>query len=164
MNDNKLFEEEQRNKTCCFIGGKIDKAYFPKIRPFLKKAIKQAISDGYTIFISGMSRGTEISAAEIILDERKENAEIELWCASPYRGFEDNWNEDQQKRYKKIIESADKVKFVCKKYVPSCFQTRNVYMLEQSNLVISAFSFETGMEKTIAYTHKNNIKIVNILK
>lgn len=54
----------------------------------LETAIQQAIADGSNVFISGMARGVDIWAAEIVLRFRSEGEDIKLICASPYRGFE----------------------------------------------------------------------------
>lgn len=40
------------------------------------------------MFITGMARGVDIWAAEIVLKLRKEHGDIKLICASPYEGFE----------------------------------------------------------------------------
>mgnify|MGYP002508193063 CR=1 FL=1 len=49
-----------------------------------------AIADGFQTFISGMARGVDLWAAEIVLELRDEGAAIRLICASPYTGFETN--------------------------------------------------------------------------
>ena len=41
-----------------------------RAKVLLKSAIQQAISDGYVTFISGMARGIDLWAAEIVIEER----------------------------------------------------------------------------------------------
>ena len=72
----------------------------------LKSAIQQAISDGYVTFISGMARGIDLWAAEIVIEEREKNDNIHLVCASPFNGFENRWSEHEQNVYRSIIEQA----------------------------------------------------------
>ena len=64
-----------RNKTCCFTGHRPEKLSVNTefVKEQLKKAIKGAIADGYKIFISGMARGVDIWAAELVLEERNKN-------------------------------------------------------------------------------------------
>ena len=55
-------EVEMRLHRCCFTGHRPEK--FRKserdIRSELEKQIKQAVADGFTTFITGMARGTDI--------------------------------------------------------------------------------------------------------
>lgn len=65
------------------------------------------------VFISGMARGVDIWAAEIVLRLRKEGANVKLICASPYEGFERGWSAEWQRRYNVILAAADLVRFIC---------------------------------------------------
>ena len=162
MNDSKSALRQHR---CCFTGHRPEKLGVSEARAkaLLKSAIQQAIYDGYVTFISGMARGIDLWAAEIVIEERKTNSNIKLICASPYEGFEKKWKMTEQKRYTDIITSADYVKYVCKCYSPSCFQTRNVYMVDRSNRVIAAFNGEKGGTKnTIDYALKKDVEVINI--
>ena len=119
---------------CCFTGHRPEKLFLVdrEIIKELEREIKAAIERGYTTFISGMARGVDIWAAEIVLNLRKKNKDLHLICASPYEGFESRWSQDWQKRYKKIIKKSDYVKYVSPEYSPACFQIRNEYMVDHS--------------------------------
>lgn len=66
-------EEPKRLHRCCFTGHRPEKLGIPEkqVKEKLRKAIRQAIEDGFTTFISGMARGVDMWAAEIVLEERK---------------------------------------------------------------------------------------------
>ena len=74
----------------CFTWHRPEKLHKPEeqIKEYLDAAILQTVDDGFVIFISGMARGVDIWAAEIVLRLRESNPEIHLVAASPYRGFE----------------------------------------------------------------------------
>ena len=72
----------------------------------LDKAISEAIRAGYSTFISGMARGVDIWAAEIVLKYRDAGAPIKLICASPFEGFETSWKAEWQNRYNAIMKKA----------------------------------------------------------
>jgi len=141
-----MSEEELRKHRCCFTGHRPEKLHLPedKIKALLSAAIKQAIHDGFTTFISGMARGIDIWAAELVLEERKKNDAIKLVCASPLVGFERSWNEQEKQTYHSIIEKADYVKYVSDHYFRACFQVRNEWMVDRSNRVIAVFNGEKG--------------------
>lgn len=112
-----------------------------------------------------MARGVDIWAAEIVLKLRKKNKQIHLICASPYEGFETRWSADWQKRYRKIMKKADYVKFVSPSYSPACFQIRNEYMVNHSNLLIAVYNGEAGgTRNTLNYAKKKDIEIIVIDK
>ena len=76
-------QEELRKHRCCFTGhrpNKMDMAE-KEIKSLLEKAIDRAIAEGYVTFITGMAQGTDIWAAEIVLDRKLTNKDIHLICA-----------------------------------------------------------------------------------
>ena len=160
-----MAENEMRLHRCCFTGHRPEKLFLidSEIIKALEKAISKAVADGFTTFISGMARGVDIWAAEIVLKLRKKNKQIHLICASPYEGFETRWSADWQKRYRKIMKMADYVKFVSPSYSPACFQIRNEYMVNHSNRVIAVYNGEAGgTRNTINYANKIGVEIVII--
>lgn len=158
-------ENPSREHRCCFTGHRPEKLSMTEaeVKKRLKTAIQQAIKDGLTVFISGMARGVDIWAAELVLEERRNNPHIKLICASPYEGFEARWNYLDKEKYNTILKEADYVKFVCNCYSKSCFQIRNCYMVDHSTRVIAAYNGESGgTRNTINYAKRNNVEIINI--
>ena len=158
-------EQEMRLHRCCFTGHRPHKLSLPekKVKKALEAEIKQAIDDGFTTFISGMAQGVDIWAAELILKYRKKY-DLKLICACPFEGFENSWSSDWQKAYRKILEKADLIKYICSGYSPSCFQIRNVWMVDHSARVIAAWNGEpSGTKNTVDYANKNGVEVRNIL-
>lgn len=158
-------ESELRLHRCCFTGHRPEKLTRSEaeIKIDLEVAILQAIDDGFVTFITGMARGVDIWAAEITLQLRKRNPNLHLIAASPYEGFESHWSEDWTIRYKTVMEQADLVRYVCKGYSKSCFQTRNEWMVDRASRVIAVYNGESGgTRNTIEYAHRHNIPIVVI--
>ena len=91
--------------------------------------------------------------------------EIKLICASPYEGFEKAWDASWQKRYKKIMEEADLVRFICEHYSKPCFQIRNEWMVDHSARVIAAWNGEpSGTKNTVVYANRKGVEVKNILE
>lgn len=155
-------EKELRKHRCCFTGHRPEKLHKPEeqIKKDLEAAILQAVDDGFVTFISGMARGVDIWAAEMVLRLRVSNPAIHLVAASPYRGFESRWSADWQERYNSILQQADLVRFICPSYSPDCFQRRNEWMVDRSSRVIAVFNGESGCTRnTIEYAHKQSIEV-----
>ena len=124
-------ETELRKHRCCFTGHRPEKLNRTEraIKSDLKKEIKLAIKDGYTVYLTGMARGTDLWAAEIVLALRKRNKDLKLICAVPYEGFELRWSEQWQTLYRQVLAEADLVKVIGKGYHPGIFQIRNEWMV-----------------------------------
>ncbi len=153
--------ELNKNLTCCFTGHRPDKLNMDeiKVKQLLENAVDMAISKGFTIFVSGMADGIDLWAAQIVLKKRVSNSKIKLVCAMPYPKFQSKVQEMQN-----ILQIADEVVNVRDHYFTGCFQVRNCYMVDNSNLVIAAFNGENGGTKnTLAYAKKLGVEIINVL-
>ena len=160
-----MTEAEKQMHICCFTGHRPEKLTRPEeaIKADLEKAIRQAIADGLNVFITGMARGVDIWAAEIVLQLRESGMPVRLMCASPFEGFERSWREDWQRRYRTIMQAADHTVFVCPGYSKSCFQVRNEWMVNHSTRVIAVFNGERGgTRNTINYAKQIGIQLSTI--
>ena len=160
-----ITETEKRLRRCCFTGHRSEKLTRSEMEICidLEKEIRLAIADGFTTFISGMARGVDIWAAEIILRIRNDDPSIKLICASPYEGFEHGWKESWNERYSAIIRSADLVRYISPRYSRTCFQIRNEWMVEHSSRVIAVYNGSSGGTKnTIDFAKRIGVS-VNII-
>ena len=150
-------EAEKRRHRCCFTGHRPEKLQVPEsvVMAALEKEIRQAIADGFSVFISGMARGVDIWAAEIVLRLRNAGEAIRLICACPYQGFERGWKQSWQDRYNAILSAADLVRYICPGYSRSCFQQRNEWMVDHAARVIAVWNGQpSGTKNTIDYAMK----------
>ena len=160
-----MTENEKRMHRVCFTRHRPEKLtrIEKDIVRDLEKEIRQAIADGLSVFITGMARGVDIWAAQIVLSLRNSGYDIKLICACPYDGFESGWSKDWQKQYKEILTAADYVKYVCEGYSRSCFHIRNEWMVNHAARVIAVFNGEkSGTKNTIDYAAKVSVPVVRI--
>ena len=158
---------EKRLKRVCFTGHRPEKLDIDEkeAKNRLRYAIEKAIDDGFITFISGMARGIDMWAAEIVIKERKRNSNIKLICASPYEGFEKSWSFRERYRYNSILKKADHVEYISEHYSKQCFQIRNIWMVEHSARAIAAYNGTSGGTKnTIKYASGKKVEIYNILE
>ena len=157
-----MTETEKRMHRACFTGHRPEKLtrHEEVIKKDLEKEIRQAVADGLNVFITGMARGVDIWAAQIVLQLRGEGYGIRLICACPYDGFETGWSQEWQRQYKEILSAADLVKYVSVGYSRSCFQIRNEWMVNHSARVIAVFNGEkSGTKNTIDYALRQNVPV-----
>ena len=158
--------EELRLHRCCFTGHRLDKMELgeKEIKPLLETAIDDAIAEGYVTFITGMAMGTDIWAAEIVLERKKRNKVLHLICALPHPNFESRRSMAEKMRFNKIIKKADLVKEINDHYFTGCYQVRNEWMVDRSNLVIAVFNGrKSGTKNTVDYAKRKGVNVVNVL-
>lgn len=158
-------ETEKRIHRACFTGHRPEKLQQTEkeICKGLEREIRKAIDSGIYVFITGMARGVDIWAAEIVLRLRNEGRNVKLICASPYEGFERGWSHDWQQRYNAVLRSADLVRFICPGYSRACFQIRNEWMVDHSALVIAVFNGQpSGTKNTIDYARREGVRLVYV--
>lgn len=157
-----MTEAEKRQHRVCFTGHRPEKLTMPEriVQRELEKEICLAVAEGKNVFISGMARGVDLWAAEIVLKLRAKNPEIKLICACPFEGFENGWNADAREQYRSILGKADLVRFVCPKYSRSCFQIRNEWMVNHAARVIAVFNgTPSGTKNTVDYANKIGVPV-----
>lgn len=158
-------EAEMRLHRCCFTGHRPEKLRRAEkeIWMDLNREIRIAVHDGLNVFISGMARGVDIDAAEIVLQLRDKGYPVRLICACPYPGFENRWSRTWQNRYGMIIDRADLVRYIRPQYSKDCFQIRNEWMVNHSARVIAVFNGQpSGTKNTIDYALQQGVPVFQI--
>ncbi len=160
-----MSETELRKHRCCFTGHRPEKLKLsePELATRLEAEIGQAIDGGYTTFITGMAKGTDLVAAEIVLRLRERDGRLKLICALPHPGFGLHWSGGWTERFQQVLYQADLVRTICPSFSYSSYQARNEWMVRHSALVIAVFNGEPGGTKnTLDYAKKSNVPCVII--
>ena len=159
--------------TCCFTGHRLYKLPFDSDEnctacKALKNILKNetvALIEGYgvTHFISGMALGSDVFAAEIILELQRNCSNLTLECALPCGSQAEKWNQAQKDRYFSILRQCNKITLLQPLYTTDCMQKRNIYMINQSDYVIGVWDgTPSGTANTITYAKQQQKKIVCI--
>jgi uncharacterized phage-like protein YoqJ len=158
-------EAEMRLHRCCFTGHRPEKLSRSEkeIKETLRSEINLAVQAGFTVFITGMARGVDLWAAEIVLKQRKQNDAIKLICAIPHEGFESRWSAEWRQLYNYVRDHADLVRIIGKGYYSGVYQVRNEWMVNHSARVIAVFNGQaSGTKNTIDYAHRQGVPVVLI--
>lgn len=150
-------------KTCCITGHRsIPKEKEKYVQDELEQAVKQAVDDGYTRFLSGFAEGVDLAFAAIVAEQKKRRPNLRLEAAIPHGGR----LKSRDPLFQSLLTACDEVKVLCESYTPSCFFVRNRYMVNESDLVIAVYD---GREKggtfyTIDYAraHDKEVRIIKI--
>jgi len=148
-------------KTCCCTGHrKIPADKIEYVKQELRREISQAVEDGYTHFISGFAKGTDLIFASIVADLMKDNPALTLEAALPYR----NRMNTTDRLFRRLLPMCRTVSIHSEKYNPACYMKRNREMVFCSQRVIAVYD---GREKggTIftmrcAYTQGREVRVI----
>ena len=79
--------------ACSFTGHRPERLEMreSKVISWLEEQIRKAVADGYTDFITGMQRGVDIWAGEIVLKLKQERMPVKLICACAWNGMEKDY-------------------------------------------------------------------------
>lgn len=110
-----MTEAELKKHRCCFTGHRPEKLTIPErqLEKLLEAEIRRAIHSSHTTFISGMAKGVDIIAAEIVLRLRAQDPRLKLICALPYPGFGQHWLGGWTERFQQVLTWADLVRTIC---------------------------------------------------
>ncbi len=165
-----------KSKTVCFTGHRPEKlpdngdsnSYVIKmIKSMLYKEILDSIDAGYDTFITGLARGVDLWAGEMVLEIKATKPHIKLIAASPYKDHGNSFKGAEKWVYGNIIAKADMIVYVCESYHKLCMKMRNQYMVDNSNKLIAVVSdYKSGTGQTISYARKEktDIKVFDLNK
>ena len=159
--------EIDKKHACSFTGHRPERLDMRpnRVISWLEQEIRNAVDAGYTDFISGMQRGVDIWAVEIVLKLKAEGKPVKLIAACAWNGMEDRWEQNWQDRYKAILKNADKIVYVSKYPGRAAFFERNHWMVDHSSRLIGVYTGAPGGTKeTVWYAKNNGLEVVTIRK
>ncbi len=127
--------------------------------------LEKLIREGYRDFISGMADGADIDFANHVLFFRDIEEDITLEAALPYPPpYQKNLTDYCIER-NCILMVCNKKTIVSPYYQKGCFQKRNHYMVDKSDLVLAIWNgkHSGGTWNTIKYAQSKNKKIRYIM-
>ena len=154
-----------RARCCCFTGHRPEKltADEKTVKALLGRAIDAAIDAGYDTFISGMARGVDLWAAELVLERRAAGEPVKLIAALPYPSPTNGTGSAHRRRATVVLTQADAVEVICIGYTKGCFHKRNAWMISRASRRIAVYDgCAGGARDTIARAEKAGLEIVMI--
>ncbi|MEG4286391.1 SLOG family protein [Microcoleus sp. A006_D1] len=123
------------------------------IRGKILRLIHLAMRQGVREFWSGMAFGTDLLAAEILV-ERGVRWKAIIPC--PHQSIK--WSQTDQDKYQNLIENASERILISKQYTPTCMMERNAYMVKNADLCLAIWDGrrEGGTFHTIQMARKAN--------
>ncbi len=107
----------------------------------LIKRVNELTIKGYTHFISSFANDTDVLLAQIIGSFRYKNKDLILEAVIP---IENKLNSLDKIKYALML--YNKVTVIQEQCGPECFQKRNKYMIDNSDVVVALWDEKTSKE------------------
>ncbi len=158
-------------KSCAFTGHRPKKflwgyneadARCVALKKALAEEITKLVDAGYTDFFSGMAEGTDAWAAMAVLALKEKNPALRLHCVLPCEGQAEGWSASARERYFSILEQADDIVYVSRKYSKGCMLKRNRYLVDHATCLLAVYNGEWrgGTAMTVRYARKLGREII----
>ena len=148
--------------TCCFSGHRILPNVFQAEE--IKKAVYNAINDGFSVFLIGMAIGFDTLCFKELLKIRKEKS-VKIIACVPCRDQSEYFNRFQKKEYDELLPLSDEIIYLSDSYSEGCMQRRNEFMVDNSSRLICYLrSNRGGTYSTVKYAAEKNIEIIYLGK
>lgn len=152
-------------KVACFSGHRNLPKDRTELRTNLEKAIIELIEREVVFFGNGGALGFDQLAAETVLQLKEEYPHIRLVmvlpCPPEHQSLK--WDDEQKKRYFKILEQADKVRVLSPRYTNSCMHERNRHMVDNSAYLICYLrKSDGGTFYTVNYAEQKRLEILRL--
>ncbi len=148
--------------SCCFTGHRPEKLRRPvaEVRDNLHAAIAQAVEDGYSCFLSGMARGVDLWAAQLVLEAKQEYPHLALFCVLPFPDGEKQWSAAWQQLYWRLLAQADGVHTCREHFSYDAYRLRNQWLVDHASRLIVAYNGSSGGTlQTLNYAQKRGRQI-----
>lgn len=136
-----------------------------KLRAALHKEYEKLVLRGFRFFYTGGALGSDLMAAEVILELKHQYGHRELChkLCLPCLNHCAKWRREDIVRLEKIKRDSDVIYVSERPYFSGCMQLRNQYMVDASAVLIAVYDGRSGGTKnTVDYAQGKGRKIVEI--
>ena len=153
-----------RESTCCFTGHrKVPPEQADSIFRTLRKTVSSLSKKGYKYFVTGGALGFDTMAAMAVIDEKRNNPDVNLILMLPCTTQAAMWSEKDRRLYENIKHEADTVTFISKEYFRGCMHERNRRLVDASSLCVCYMTRGSGgTAYTVKYAENQGVDVVNI--
>lgn len=154
-----------RAQSVCFTGHRPAKlpVNFPRgmLYSMLYAEICAAVSDGFTVFYTGIAPGIDLLAGAAVAELKQTDPRLRLICASPYPAFcSGSYHNREKPLLEQVLAASDETVNVCRHFTNGCFRLRNRYMVDHSARLIGVMTCpQSGSAQTIRMASESGLDL-----
>lgn len=136
-----------------------------RLRAALYKEYERLIIKGFKYFYTGGAIGSDLLAAEVILELKRkyEHRELVHYLCLPCLNHCAKWRQEDIIRLERIKMDSTVVYVSERPYFSGCMQIRNKYMVDSGAVLIAVYDGQSGgTRNTVQYALQKQRKIVTI--
>lgn len=136
---------------------------FYELRNRIKNTIIQVCNAGCRTFYCGMAEGVDLWCGEIVLELKDRfDPPLQICAVVPFLSQPATMTEQNQKRYRRIMEASGERFLVSSNYTKNCYQKRNYYLVDSCDALLAVYKKgeeRSGTAQTIRYAKRKSKKI-----
>lgn len=119
---------------------------------------------GFRTFLTGMSEGFDLMAAEAVLKLKTTHTDIRLVTVIPFTRQASRFSKEDQRRYGEIFKQCDDSVLISEHYFEGCFHRRNDYLTDNASHIIAYFDGQPkgGTYYTVQRVMDKQIPVCNL--
>lgn len=137
-----------------------------RLRANLKTEYERLIKHGFTQFLTGGALGSDMMAAEVILELKEKlhgKAKIMHVLCLPCLDHNARWSDEDKERFEAIKKKSIFFYVSDTPYYNGCMQKRNRYMVDTSRVLLAVYDGQSGgTHTTVEYAKSKRRKVVVI--
>lgn len=154
----------KRGFSVCISGHRPEKlptgAALRMLQSLLFQEIESAMQDGAKTFYTGMARGVDLWAADMILHLRRQYPAVNLICVSPFADRTNSISGAERFHINSVMQAADEVITLSEHYYRGCYRDRNAYMVQHSRRLIALVAdIRSGTGQTVYMAERAGLEM-----
>ena len=145
-------------KTCAFTGHR--KGLNDITEQQVEQVVNGLLDENFDTFLVGMALGFDTLCFKVLENIRKVKP-IKIVACIPCESQNIKFTPRQNQLYQQMLALANQRILVSKEYTPTCMQKRNMFMVDNSSVLVAYLRFEKGGTKnTVEYAKRQNKRII----
>ena len=154
----------QREFAVCISGHRPEKlptgAALRMLQSLLFREIENALQDGARTFYTGMARGVDLWAADMILHFRRQYPAIRLICVLPFADRLRSVSGAERFHVNSVMQAADRVIPLSEHFYCGCYRDRNAFMVQHSQRLIALIAdIRSGTGQTVHMAERAGLEM-----
>jgi hypothetical protein len=160
-----LFTEAEL-QTVCFTGHRLLPESETAVAARLDLALTRLYGWGCRCFCAGGARGFDTLAAEAVLRLRRDRVDVRLHLVLPFPRqytYEGDWTGEELRRFRRLLEAADRRETLAERYAYGVFRERNRRMVDLSSVCVAyMLRSGSGAGQTVSMARAAGLSVFNL--
>jgi len=131
----------------------------------IEGAIRQAVHEGFRIFVSGGAMGSDLWCAQKVMELKDEIPDLQLHFYLPCETQANEWTDDWRECYFDLLAASNNTVYIQHAYTKGCMSRRNRALVDASSRLIAIYDgvkIAGGTAYTVRYAEKSGVSVYSL--